>query len=156
MLVKHLDKSKLFKKVELKDVSDGLLENSSMLDDLAKEGVNWVIMGDITHFYGFQSSTGSENVAVLFGVIGVLTEAIANPKTVGGHITYSIKVIDVNKKEVVWQGEVDYSFKEKDKFYDGPVCYALRALKAANNKLTEKLESLSMRKGYLTKQEVTK
>lgn len=134
MLVEHLRKARMFTAVELRDINS---EDTAML---SKAGVDLVIDGDIRHFYGFQS--GAAGAAVLFGLVGVLTEALVNPKTVGGNVEYgNVKVIDVASGTVLWEGNARHSFKDKDTFYDGPVAYALRALKEVNNELTQELKT---------------
>ncbi|UCD15016.1 MAG: hypothetical protein JSV34_04645 [Candidatus Omnitrophota bacterium] len=139
MLVEHLEKAKVFNEVRVRDVNDNLEVDIEEMEKLEQEGIDFVITGNLEHFYGFQS--GVSGVAYAFGALGVLTEAIVNPKRVGGNVEYSdIKIIDVAKKEVLWRGNVKHDFEKKDVFYDGPVAYVLRALKEVNNKFVCKIK----------------
>ncbi|MDD4910204.1 MAG: energy transducer TonB [Candidatus Omnitrophica bacterium] len=141
MLAEHLRKARVFTSVEFRDIN---LEDAAMLN---KDGVELVIDGDIRHFYGFQK--GAAGASVLFGMVGVLAEAMANPKTVGADVEYgNIRVIDVAGRRILWEGNVRHSFEDKDVFYDGPAAYAVRALKEANNKFVQELRIPLGRSGY--------
>ena len=138
MLVKHLKEANVFKSVEVQNVDNELEKNSVAMNQLRSKGFDLVIIANLGHFYGYQSSMTSSGVSVLFGVVGVLAESMANPKVVGAKVEYAdVKIIDLNKQKVVWRGNFDHSFEERDTFYDGPVVYALRALKEVNNKFVK-------------------
>lgn len=137
----HLTESKMFNAVKVEDVDNGLYQDIEAMEILKNRGVDLVITGDIKHFYGFLS--GSAGTSVALGVLGVLAEAMANPKTVGANVEYdNIKIIDLNNKQVLWQGGLKHDFREKDTFYDSQVIYALRALKEVNNKFTKKIDNI--------------
>ena len=139
MLVKHLEHTQMFRKVILRDVKNNLAEDYSQMDALVNEGIDIAVVGDLGHFSGTQS--GAAGVAGMFGLVGMMTEAITNPKTVGGHVEYdNVKIIDLKNKFVLWEGDIEHTFEDRVTFYDGPVAYALRTLKEANNKFTEKLK----------------
>lgn len=145
MMVEHFKKAQLFTNVELKDVNNDVGQNITEIEKLRTEGFDLVIFGKIKHFYGFQTGTGSASTAALFGLAGILVEALANPKTVGGNVEYGdIRIFDLNTKQILWQGDIGHEFKEKDAFYNGPVAYALQALREANNKLTQKVVEIKL------------
>lgn len=139
MLVAHLDKAGIFQKIEFRDMPDDASLEAA-IRQLDQQGVDYVITGDIAHFYGYQS--GSSGAAgSLFGALGVIAEAIANPKTVGGEAAYrNVKVVNVNNGATIDLGDVSYEFEDKVKMYETPVAYSLRALKGANNEFAKKLE----------------
>ncbi len=141
MITKHLEKSGLFNSVALEDIDDDIDQNVESMTKLTSEGKDIAIVGNINHFYGYQ--TKPNQLGGMFGLVGTFTEAFANEKKVGAKTEYvDVKVIDLNKQSVVWQGNIEYEFDEKDTFYDGQVIYSLRGLKEANKKLVEKLESI--------------
>lgn len=142
MLAAHLKKTKLFKKIEVQNIADDLEQNTAEINRLQNKSIDIVITGNIKHFYGFQSGDCGAP-GILFGAVGVLCESLLNPKTVGSEIEYSgIKIIDLNLKKVLWEGNIRFAVKERDIFYDGPVTYALRGLKATNNKFYQKLKDI--------------
>lgn len=139
--VEHLTKSKLFKQVALENVPGDILKNKNEMETLAKKGFDLLVVGNLKHFYGYQSETMP--VAYLFGLSGALLEAMMNPKKVGGLAGYSeVNVIDLRKQNVIWSGEICQEFSQKDVFYDTPSVYALQTLKQANNKFVKQLESV--------------
>lgn len=138
MLVEHLKSARIFKHIELKDVPDNLDLDIDTMQQLQQEGVDLAILGNLEHFYGYQS--GSAGGAVMFGLVGVLTEAMINPKTVGANVEYSnVKIVDLKNKKILWQGDIEYNFEDRVTFYDSPVIYALRGLKKLNDKFCLKL-----------------
>jgi hypothetical protein len=143
MLVEHFNKAKLFEGIQLLNVDNDLDTNNDEMEKLCTQGVDLVILGKLKHFYGYQSQGAMTAASVMFGALGVLTEAIANPKTVGGVVEYSdVKVVDVKNKKVLWEGTVTHGFEEEDVFYDGPNVYALRALQKANNQFVQDLNNV--------------
>lgn len=135
-LVKHIEKANIFTAVVSKQLENFSLENAAEIEKLVQEGFDILILGDLYHLYGYQSGTAGP--AVLFGLTGVLLEAMANKKVVGGRASLGdVKIIDLRKKEVLWEGDVDHDFERKDTFYDGPPAYAIEALKQANDKLVK-------------------
>jgi len=140
MLADHFNKANIFKITEVRDIDDNLDTNQQEMEKLKAEGIDLAILAKMKHFYGYQSFSAAAGIAPLFGLAGVLTEAIANPKTVGGKVEYGdVKVIDLGKQGILWQGNIEHSFDEKDVFYDGQIIYCLRALKEANNKFAKKM-----------------
>lgn len=133
MLATHIKEANLFDKVELRDI-----DKQKDIETLNKEGRDIVIVGDLEHFYGFQNKSSSI-LGVLLGPISVAIE-MANKKNVGGYVSFNIKVLDAKRNKVVWQGTIEDKFEEKDAFFKGPVAYALRSLKQANNRFIEVLE----------------
>lgn len=139
MFVDHLDKAKLFTAVSLRDISDDIAQNEQAMEALLQQGVDIAIVGKLNHFYGYM--TNPESVAVLFGLVGVFTEMMANPKKVGAKVEYGdLTIVDLKGKKILWQGTINYDFSENDTFYDAPVTYALECLKKANTKLIFKLK----------------
>jgi curli biogenesis system outer membrane secretion channel CsgG len=152
MLVKHLTSTGMFRKVLLEEVPSDLDTNIEEMTKLSDRGVDLAITGQLKHFYGYQS--GSAGAAgALFGAMGVLTEAIANPKTVRGGAEYTdVKIIDVKNQHVLWQGNIQHDFEQKITFYDGPVAYALKGLKETNDKFTHRLDQVLQSNEVLAKQ----
>jgi|GEM_PF-4449680 len=143
-LVDHFKAARAFTIIELRNVDNDLDKNPQEMELLRKEGVDLAVIGNLKHFYGFQSQSPAEVLAgVMFGAIGALTEMIANPRTVGGKVEYAdVKIIDLDKKKILWQGSIEHEFREKDTFYDGQKAYALRALKETNNKFVKKIREI--------------
>lgn len=140
MLAKHLMKVKIFDKVEVEDVSNDLEQRADEMQSLATKGIDLVILGNLKHFYGYQSPSYG-GLLVCLGPLGPLMEAAANPKTVGGEVEYAgIKIVDLREKKILWRGNINYTFEEKDIFYDGSPAYALRALKEVNNKFSQRVD----------------
>lgn len=144
MLVDHLNKARIFKVVELRDVDNDLEKNAAEMNLLHNQGIDLVIIGNLRHFYGYQSGVTSAAMAAgLFGLAGALTEAAINPKTVGGNVEYcDIKIIDLGNKGILWKGNINYEFKKKVTFPEATVSYSLLALKEGNNKFIKKLEEI--------------
>jgi curli biogenesis system outer membrane secretion channel CsgG len=141
MLVAHLNEARLFNSVELRDIENNLHENSEEMEKLRQQDIDLAITGNIKHFYGFQSNPVA--VGAVFGLVGVLAEAMANPKTVGAEVEYGdIRVIDINENSVLWTGDIEYGFEKEDIFYDGPRAYVLQGLKSANEKAVYTLENI--------------
>lgn len=143
MLAVHLRETKLFKKIEVQDIPDDLNQNITEMNILKNKGIDIAITGDIKHFYGFQSGT-CRTPKILFGALSLLYKSLLlNFKTVGSEIEYGgVKIIDLNQKKILWQGDIRFAVKERDIFYEGTVSYALRGLKAANNKFSQKLKDI--------------
>ncbi|MBF0523405.1 MAG: hypothetical protein HQL24_10180 [Candidatus Omnitrophica bacterium] len=140
MFVDHLSKAKIFKKIDLLDISNDLDLKQEEMTSLKNKGYNLAIIGKINHFYGYQSDEAATAVAPLFGLVGVLTEAMINPKTVGAKVEYGdVKIIDLDNQKIVWSGNAGHDFEQQVKLYDGPVIYVLRALKETNNKFSRQL-----------------
>jgi len=150
MLVEHLNKANIFKQVELRDVDNAIYSNSGLMSSLNAEGIDLVMLGNLSHFYGYMDMGASTIAAVAFGLVGALTEAIINHKTVGANVEYSdMKIIDLRNKQIIWEGNIGHEYEEKVVFYDSPVAYSLRGLREANNKFAEKLDDIM-------RQEITK
>ncbi len=143
MLAEHLRATNLFQDVKLEDIADNFIVDEKSTTLITQGGIDIVVVGDLSHFYGFQSQ-GAEMIAgVLFGAVGVLTDAMLNPRQVGGCVEYdNVKIIYLPQKRILWEGKIAYDFNEKDTFYDGPPVYALRAFKEANNRFSEKVASV--------------
>jgi len=108
---------------------------------LAQEGVDIVMTAQLAHFTGFQS--GTNPAGMMFGALGVLTEAIANKKSVKGQVEYrDLRIIDIKQQRVLWTGNIGHQFERQEVFYNGHVAYALEALKDANGKVAIKLNEL--------------
>lgn len=143
MLVNHLKATKLFNGIELRNVDNDLDKNIQEMEMLKNNGIDFVIIGNLKHFNGFQSQSSTEVIGMMFGLVGTLTDMLANPRTVGGNVEYSdVKIIDTGKEKILWEGSIAHEFKEKDTFYDGQNTYALRALKEANNKFAKQLREI--------------
>lgn len=139
-LVEHLKKAKVFTKVEVKDLSD-FKEDPSVYESLSATGADIAIFGDLHHFYGFRSGKSSSMTASMFGLVGVLTEAMANKKVVGGRAMIGdAKVVDIKNQKVLWQGDIDHDFEDKDTFYGEAPGYAIEALKKANDKFVQTID----------------
>ena len=96
MLAEHLIKAKVFSKVEVMDVPDDLESRSDEMAKLKDKKYDLAVIGKLNHFYGYYSDEVSAGVSVMFGLVGVLTEAMMNPKTVGGKVEYGdVKIIIV-------------------------------------------------------------
>lgn len=141
MLAEHLTKAKVFDKVQVEEVSDDLESKTDEMAGLKNKGYDLAVMGKLNHFYGYYSDEVSATTsAVLFGVVGMMVEAISNPKTVGGKVEYGdVRIIDLARGVVVWSGNVEHAFEKQEKFYDGPVGYVLKALKETNDKFSHQL-----------------
>lgn len=123
----------------IEEVPADLATNGEAMQALAARGIDVVLMGRVMHFRGFQH--GMMTSAVFFGLAGVLTEAITNPKYIGGHAAYSpLMLVDVERQRVLWQGDIEHQFDDKQTFYKGHVAYALEALKETNTKVARVVE----------------
>jgi TonB family protein len=144
MLAEHLAKSRIVRTVEVKNVDNDLDKNTAEMEALHNQGVDLVIIADLKHFYGYQNGANTAMMAgVLGGLVGAFTEMIVNPKNVGGNVEYcNIKIISLHNKEILWSGDINHKFQDKDVFYDGQVNYALQALKGANAKVIVKLDEV--------------
>lgn len=141
MLVDHLDKTKLFTSAKLMDISNDIAQSDQEMETLVQQDIDIAILGKINHFYGYMANPNS--TAMLFGLVGVLAEMVANPKKVGAKVEYKdIKILDLKNKKILWEGKIEYDFEEEDTFYDAPATYALEGLKKANTKFIYKLKSV--------------
>ncbi len=139
-LVKHLQKAKMFDEVAFKNFDDDTFNSPDKMSALNAEGYDIALQGDLYHFYGYRSGAG---VAALFGLAGIMTEALVNHKAVGGRAAYGeVKFIDLNAKQVLWEGNFSYDYEDKVIFYGEPPSYAIMALKEINDQLTEKLDGV--------------
>lgn len=140
MLAEHLTKAKVFNKAEVVDVSNDLELKSAEMIELRTKGYGLAVVGKLNHFYGYYSDEVSAAMSAMFGLVGVLTEAMVNPKKVGGKVEYGdVKIIDLGNGAVVWSGNVEHSFENEVKFYDSTVAYVLKALKETNDKFSKQL-----------------
>lgn len=146
MLAEHLTKAKVFDKVQVEEIPDGLELKTEEMAGLKNKGYDLAVMGKLNHFYGYYSDqVSAATSAVLFGMVGMMVEAVSNPKTVGGKVEYGdVKIIDLAKGAVVWSGNVEHAFEKQEKFYDGPVGYVIKALKETNNKFSRQLSESSL------------
>ncbi len=146
MLAAHLTKAKVFNKVEVMDVPDDLESRLDEMAGLKDKKYDLAVIGKLNHFYGYYSDEVSAmSSAILFGLVGAMVEAVANPKTVGGKVEYGdVKIVDLNKGVVVWSGNVEHDFEKQEKFYDGQVGYVLKALKETNNKFSKQLSETNL------------
>lgn len=149
-LAEHLKRAHVVQTYFVEDVPGDLATNPDAMNALAANGIEVALIGRLTHFRGFQH--GMMPGAMLFGLAGFLVETVANPKYVGGHVAYSpLTVIDVKRQRVLWQGEVEHQFDDKQTFYKGHVTYALDALKEANAKVAQVVDdALTNRQRELT------
>lgn len=142
-LATHLKRSKVFKKVEVKDLPDFKESDPAIYQTLAASGADIAIYGDLHHFYGYRSGKSSATMASMFGLAGVLTEAFANKKVVGGRATIGdAKIVDVKNQKVLWQGDVDHDYDKKDTFYSEAPLYAISALKQTNDKFVRNIDEV--------------
>ncbi|MFC1807885.1 hypothetical protein ACFL0T_05915 [Candidatus Omnitrophota bacterium] len=136
-----LERSDIFKEVNIEDFSSDIQNNLSELDYLKEQSYNIAITGTIVHCVGFQLTESSGSTG--FGVAGVLLDAVANQRMCGARVEYNpVTVINLNTNDVIWTGNIDYIYKKSDTFYDSPHGYAKQGIKSANNKLLEKLVEL--------------
>ena len=149
----HLDKTNLFKSVKSKDIGEFSIENGKLIDGLINEGYDILILADLYHFYGYQSGKASSNTAAfLFGAAGVLVEAMANKKIVGGRAALGdLKIVDLKNKKILWEGDLNYDFERKDTFYNGAQSYAIEALKQVNDKLAIQINEVLNNEKSLSK-----
>ncbi len=146
MLAEHLTKAKVFDSVKVVNVSDDLEVKPEEMTQLKDAGYSLVVIGKLNCFYGYYSDEVSASVsALLFGAVGAITEALMNPKTVGGKVEYGdVKIIDLVKGTVAWSGNVEHDFEKKEKFYDTPIGYVLKALKETNNNFSKQLSESNL------------
>ncbi|MBF0593404.1 MAG: hypothetical protein HQL22_00395 [Candidatus Omnitrophica bacterium] len=136
-LADHLKSSGLFNTVILQRVNDDL--DTEAMQKLSDQGIDYVLVGNINHFFGYQSAVNG--AGSFFGALGVTIEAMANPKTAQARSEYTdLKMIDLKQHKILWQGDVEYSFEKKVTFYDGAIAYSLQGLKEVNNKLARQLD----------------
>lgn len=139
MTVDHIEKSNMFRKVLLMPLSDNLFQDHAAMQKLSEQGIDYALTGRLDHFSGYQ--TAPMAVMGLFGLTGVLTEAVVNKKVTGGKVEYGdLKIIDLKSQTVLWDGQVEYGFENKAVMYEGPTAYCLKALKEANNDLINKID----------------
>lgn len=140
-LVKHMEKVRLFSEVVLQDVEDDLINNDYKIQALLTEGYDFALTCDLHSFYGYMSGAGAKNVASVFG--SALALMIVSKTTIGGQtVIGDIKIIDLNKREILHEGEIVFDFEESIKMYKNPMIYAIRALKGANNKYIQKIDEV--------------
>ncbi len=140
---KHLRHANIFSAVEVQELVNFSVEDQAQVDALLAQGIDIVIQADLHHFYGYQSGAKSAAMSSFFGLAGVMTEALVNKKLVGGRATLGdVKIFDLDSKSLLWQGDLDYEFEEKDTFYDGGPMYAIQALKKVNEKLAQQVSEV--------------
>ena len=138
----HLRQTNLVQKVTV-NVDTDIDAKPEVLDQLAREGVDLVITGHLVHFTGYVSgfTPGGTVAERMGGALGVLSETIAHPKTVGGLVEYqNLKIIDMTQGLAVWKGDVSHRFERQETWWKTPTHYALEALGEANAKMVEQLE----------------
>lgn len=140
MLAQHLQQAGLFARVEVQELGDAPERDPQVIEQLRQHQVDLLMTARLTHFLGHQS--GSSYVpAMLFGALGVLADAMSNPRTVSGYVEYAdLKIVDVPQKNILWQGTINQRFERKETFYKGPIVYVLEALKATNADLATRLD----------------
>lgn len=139
-LAKHLNKARYFQMVSVDDVPDDIDLDPEKMKAWADKGIDIVIVGRIKHFYGYQTEPSPMGVA--FGLIGAVTEMVANPKKVGGKTAYSpIKVVDLRNQRVVLNEEMEKSFDTTVTYYRGQAAYALDTLKEINHEFLRRLDT---------------
>ncbi len=145
-LAGHLRAAKLFESVTVQTFPADVISNEEAIQGLASQGVDLAIIGRLKHFYGYQTepnrafSMAGAFGGAIGGAAAAIAEMLVNPKTVGGKVTYGpVRGVDVRRKQVLWEEEVEASFERKEKFYKGQVAYALQALKEANQELVKRL-----------------
>ena len=142
-VVKHLRNAHLFNTVTKKDIPNFADGDIEAMQNIAKQGYDILVMGDLHHFYGYRSGKNAAMMGALFGLAGTLTEAVANKKTVGGRATLGdVKIVDLKNQKVLWQGNINYDFEKRDTFYSEPPGYAIEALKKVNEQLVQKIDEL--------------
>ena len=138
----HLRQTNLVQKVTVNG-DTGLDAKPEVLDQLAREGADFVITGHLVHFSGSVSgfTPGGTVAERMGGGLGVLSETMAHPKTVGGRVEYqNLKIIDMTQGPAVWKGDVSHRFERQETWWKPPAHYALEALRAANAKMVKPLE----------------
>lgn len=137
-LSKELKKTRIFSEVNTVNFSYDIDQKPAEMQSLLDQGYDLVIMGTITHCVGYQLTESSGGTA--FGAMGVLFDAMSNPRIVGSHVEYNpLKIVDLRQQRVIFGEKINYSYETQDTFYKGPYSYAIKGIKGANQKVISTL-----------------
>lgn len=137
-LLNHLKQINIFSSIDTVDFPFDLETSPEQMKSLSDKGYDFAITANMVHCVGFQLSESSGGAE--FGALGILADAMANPRTVGAKVEYNpIKIIDLKNQRVIWCDSVEYNYEKKVTFYSGPNAYLIDGLKGANNKFIKEL-----------------